>query len=273
MKIGIAGATSKGTELVKIFSQAGLDVLLMDSKREALETATADIRKALEQTSSLMERVQISQDRKALSKNDWILSTMGDEETISLFKELEESTEAYFASTSATLAVTKLSRSLKKGERVVGLHFIEPVAHFKFVEIVRGVLTSSEAMGKGGELVKKIGFHSVTAHDFPGFLIYRVVAPMINEAIFALYEGLAPAEEIDRALNAVTGQPVGPLALADEIGLDTLLSVLKEMQSGNPKFTPCPLLSKYVEAGYTGRKAGKGFYDHRQPAQLNLVVS
>lgn len=276
MKIGIAGANSRGTELVKIFSQKDFKVLLVDSSREALEVATTALRKSWEigesegkkqETSILMERVQITQDRQALAKNDWVLSTLGDGETIELFKELEVGAlkETLFATTSATLAVTKLAKELKRGERVVGLHFIDPVSQFKFAEIVRGVLTSSETIGKAAELIRQLGYPFVTAHDFPGFVVYRVLAPMINEAIFSLYEGMAPAEEIDRALTSVTGQPLGPLALADAIGLDTIHSVLREMQQtlGNPKFAPCPLLTKYVEAGYCGKKSGKGFYEYQ----------
>ena len=283
MKVGIAGANTKGTELVKILSQAGFKVLLVDPKREALEEATAALRKSWEvgetegkkvETSVLMERVQITQDKQALAKNDWILSTLNDSETIELLRELEPqlSKETLFASTSATLAVTRLSKEVKRGDRIVGLHFID-AAQTKFAEIIRGVLTSSETMGKAAELLRTLGFAFVTAHDFPGFVVYRVLAPLINEAVYSLYEGMAPAEEIDRAMVAVTGQTMGPLAMADAIGLDTVLSVLQEMQNsfGNPKFAPCPLLSKYVEAGYCGKKSGKGFYEYSAAPKLSVV--
>lgn len=273
------GAGSIGSGIAFLAVRAGMTVVLVEAIKENLERGAESIKRSVKKMVELKEinenevetilgRVQMGFDLATLGKVDFVIESITEDEKlkINMMRELDQilKPEALLASHSNLVPITKLASSTKRPQQVVGMHFFKPVEKIKFVEVVRGVQSSEQAIRSTLNLAKRLHFEAIVVHDFPGLVTHRILAVLMNEAIYALYEGLASAVDIDKAVSLTSEQPRGPLAEADIMGLDILYSYLKSLhrEFGNPKYSPCPLLVKYVEAGYLGRKTGKGFYEY-----------
>ena len=274
--IGIVGAGQMGRGISQVCATAGYEVLLADVAEPVLEDALKKIRAGMDRA---VERGQLSPDQRIavmrhihpevhlyrLHETQLVIEAVPEDRLLKeqLFAQLDRIVppSTILASNTSSISITKLGAA-GRPDRTVGLHFMNPAPVMRLVEIVRGMNTSERTVARMLELVKKLGKVPVVCKDVPGFIVNRILMPMINEAIFALEEGVAPAEAIDLAMTAGTNQPVGPLALADRIGLDTMLAICEVLHQdlGEPKFRPCPLLRRYVEAGRLGKKSGRGFY-------------
>ncbi|MFO0776130.1 MAG: 3-hydroxyacyl-CoA dehydrogenase NAD-binding domain-containing protein [Nitrospira sp.] len=276
-KIGILGAGQMGSGISQVCATAGYEVLLVDVAEPPLTQAVSKIRIGLERA---VARGSLTDDQAgevlALIHPLGELDRLRDVEVVieavseslalkqKLFAQLNRicPPQAVLASNTSSISITKLGASSGRPDRVIGFHFMNPAPVMKLVEVVRGLETSERTMQLALDLAKRLGKTSVVARDVPGFIVNRVLIPMINEAVFALEEGVASAEDIDLAMATGANHPVGPLALADRIGLDTVLAICDVLHQdlGDPKFHACPLLRRYVEAGWLGRKSGRGFY-------------
>jgi len=275
--IGIVGAGQMGRGISQVCAIAGYQVLLVDVADPVLTEALRKIRGSLERAAergSLTDhqakavlaliRPMVQLDR--LRDVQLVIEAIPEDLALKqeLFTELNRVCEpqTVLASNTSSISITKLGAASNRPDRVVGLHFMNPAPAMRLVEVVRGLETSEQTVGLARELAKRLGKIPVVAKDVPGFIVNRVLIPMINEAIFTLEEGVASAEDIDLAMTTGANHPVGPLALADRIGLDTVLAICNVLYQGlgDPKFHPCPLLRRYVEAGRLGRKTGHGFY-------------
>ena len=285
--VGVIGAGQMGAGIAQVTAQAGINVVIHDVTPELTRRGVATIARNLErmvargrlkpeERDQLLERVSTSPRLEDLAAVDFVIEAVveNEEAKIALFQRLDQicPPEVIFASNTSSISITKMGARTSRADRLIGMHFMNPVPAMKLVEIIRGLATSDETYRATRALAERVGKTTMTAQDFPGFIVNRVLLPMINEAIYTLYEGVGGVTDIDTAMKLGTNQPMGPLELADLIGLDTCLAIMEVMHRvlGDDKYRPCPLLKKYVDAGYLGRKAGRGFYKY--DAQGSLVA-
>jgi 3-hydroxybutyryl-CoA dehydrogenase len=277
--IGVIGAGQMGNGIAHVCAASGFDVKLVDLSQDQLDAALVTINKNMDRQ---VKRSLLSEDDKAAALSrietgvdyalfggcDFVIEAATENEEIkrAVFQQLlpHLKADALLASNTSSISITRLAASTDRPERFIGMHFMLPVPVMKLVELIRGLATDEETFQAIKTLAETLGKDVAVAEDFPAFIVNRILLPMINEAVYTLYEGVGGVEAIDKAMRLGANHPMGPLELADFIGLDTCLSIMQVLYEGlaDSKYRPCPLLVKYVEAGWLGRKAGRGFYDY-----------
>ena len=279
-RVGIVGAGQMGNGIAHVFALAGFDVLMSDISQEALDKALATIRKNLDRQvhrgiiedsaiAPALERIGTTLTLSDLGATDLVIEAATERETVktAIFEDLlpHLKPETILTSNTSSISITRLASRTDRPEKFMGFHFMNPVPVMQLVELIRGIATDEPTYTALHEVVDRLGKTAASSEDFPAFIVNRVLMPMINEAVYTLYEGVGSVEAIDRSMKLGANHPMGPLELADFIGLDTCLAIMNVLHEGlaDTKYRPCPLLTKYVEAGWLGRKTQRGFYDYR----------
>lgn len=279
--LGVVGAGQMGAGIAHVAAVTGLTVLLADADLARAEKGRAGIvgrldrevqkgRMTREDADAAAKRITAVADLGPFAAADLVVEAVSEDETLKqrIFTQLDGicPPATILASNTSSIPITRMAAWTKRPERFIGMHFMNPVPVMKLVEIIRGLATDDATYGAVRDLAERMGKTTVVARDMPGFIVNRILMPMINEAVVALYEGIGSAEDIDTAMKLGTNQPMGPLTLADFIGLDTCLAIMEVLHAGtgDSKYRPCPLLRQYVEAGWLGRKSGRGFHRYDQ---------
>jgi 3-hydroxybutyryl-CoA dehydrogenase len=290
-KVFVAGAGQMGSGIAQIVAQTGFEVVLFDIEKNNLQKGLAHIKTNLQrqvakgritddEMSAVILRIQTSSKLTDASEADIAIESIIEKKDIKqkLFRDLDDITREniILASNTSSIPITEIAAVTKRPNRIIGMHFSNPVPVMKLVEIIRGLQTSDEVYENACNFVRNLNKAPVEVHDFPGFVTNRILIPMINEAIYTVYEGVAKPDDVDRVMTLGMNHPMGPLALADFIGLDTCLSIMETLYDGfrDSKYRPCPLLQKYVSAGWLGKKSGRGFYTYdKENVDLKTVCT
>ena len=277
--VGVVGAGQMGAGIAQVAAASGCDVMLADANLERAAAGLAGIQKRLArgvskgrmeqaEADAIASRITPVADLEALAPCDLVVEAVTENEGLKnqIFATLDAvlAPHAILASNTSSIPITRMAAKTSRPERFIGMHFMNPVPVMKLVEVIRGLATSDETYATVAALAEQMGKVTVEARDMPGFIVNRILMPMINEAVVTLYHGIGSVEDIDQAMKLGTNQPMGPLTLADFIGLDTCLAIMEVLHegTGDTKYRPCPLLRQYVDAGWLGRKSGRGFYNY-----------